>query len=238
MAAAQPNLGLYSGFVDLEDNWGDEMNAALRVLDWAVMPRVLDRDLATPPGSPANGDAYIVAASPTGAWSGLATRLVRWSAQTGAWDAVTAKRGWEVWVEDEGARVRFDGSAWAAIGISAISGLQAALDAKASSLAAVNNQSGTSYTLAAADAASVVRCSNTSPITATLPLNATTAIPVGTVISVRQIASGPVTISPAVGVTLNVPAGRLAVTRAIGAVAMVHKVATDTWDLTGDLQAA
>jgi hypothetical protein len=163
---------------------------------------------------------------------------VRWSAQTGAWDAVTAKRGWEVWVEDEGARVRFDGSAWAPIGISAISGLQAALDAKASSLAAVNNQSGTSYTLAAADAASVVRCSNTSPITATLPLNATTAIPVGTVISVRQTASGPVTISPAVGVTLNVPAGRLAVTRAIGAVAMVHKVATDTWDLTGDLQAA
>ena len=29
-----------------------------------------DRDLATPPGSPAAGDGYLVAAAPTGAWTG------------------------------------------------------------------------------------------------------------------------------------------------------------------------
>jgi hypothetical protein len=32
-----------------------------------VQLSVLDRDLAAPPGSPANGARYIVAASPTGA---------------------------------------------------------------------------------------------------------------------------------------------------------------------------
>ncbi len=235
MAAAQPNLGLYSGFVDLEDNWGDDMNAALRVLDWAVMPRVLDRDLATPPGSPANGDAYIVAASPTGAWFGLATRLVRWSAQTGAWDAVTAKRGWEVWVEDEGARVRFDGSAWAAIGISAISGLQAALDAKAGLTVPYTAQTGTTYTLALADAATVVRASNASAITITVPANASVAFPTGSVVTIRQAGAGQITLSAAGGVTINIPTGFAAKTGRQGATVALHKVGTDAWDLTGDL---
>ena len=45
-------------------------NEALRDLDTLVQLSVLDRDLATPPGSPSAGDRYLVATSPTGAWSG------------------------------------------------------------------------------------------------------------------------------------------------------------------------
>ena len=45
-------------------------NEALRTLDAIVQISVLDRDISSPPGSPAEGDRYIVAANPTGAWSG------------------------------------------------------------------------------------------------------------------------------------------------------------------------
>ena len=44
-------------------------NEALRVLDALVQLAVLDKDLATPPGSPAAGARYIIGAAPTGAWS-------------------------------------------------------------------------------------------------------------------------------------------------------------------------
>lgn len=45
-------------------------NEALVILDAVVQASALDKDLTSPPASPADGDAYIVAASATGAWSG------------------------------------------------------------------------------------------------------------------------------------------------------------------------
>ena len=44
-------------------------NDAVRGLDALVQLAVLDRDLAAPPGSPSDGQRWIVAASPTGAKS-------------------------------------------------------------------------------------------------------------------------------------------------------------------------
>ncbi|WP_420902130.1 DUF2793 domain-containing protein [Pseudomonas nitroreducens] len=40
---------------------------------------IVDKDLSTPPGSPADEAAYIVGASPTGAWSGKSTQVAWWS---------------------------------------------------------------------------------------------------------------------------------------------------------------
>ena len=71
---------------------------------------VKDRDLATPPGSPAEGDRYIVAASPTGAWAGHAADIAVW--QDGAWDFHDPREGWRAWVEDENTLLAFDGTAW------------------------------------------------------------------------------------------------------------------------------
>ena len=42
-------------------------NEAIRALDALVQISVKDRDLAAPPGAPAEGDRYIVAAAATGA---------------------------------------------------------------------------------------------------------------------------------------------------------------------------
>ena len=58
-------------------------NEALRALDAVVQLMVLDKDLASPPGSPGEGARYIVAASPTGAWSGQAGKIAAF--QDGAW---------------------------------------------------------------------------------------------------------------------------------------------------------
>ena len=60
---------------------------------------VLDKDLASPPGSPSDGNRYIVAASPTGAWAGQAGKVAAW--QDGAWAFHAPRTGWLAWVADE-----------------------------------------------------------------------------------------------------------------------------------------
>lgn len=250
--AAQPNAGIIQGWQALEDGWGDQMNANLRALDLLVMPRVLDKDIAVPPSTPTSGDAYIVAASPTGAWAGHATHIARWQAPVSpattpvaSWEFIVPKEGWEVWLDDDNARVRFDGAAWGAIpvlshshAISDTTGLQAALDSKALALVAVNAQTGTTYTLAASDAGKVVRQSNASPITTTVPANSAVAIAVGSVIAVRQTGDGQITLTEGSGVAINTPTGFVKKTGRKHATMMLHKVGIDEWDLTGDLAAA
>lgn len=77
----------------------------------------IDRDLATPPGSPADGDCYLVAASPTGAWSGQAGKIA-FRVNT-AWAFITPIEGFTAWVNDENAYVGYDGAVWNTISAAA-----------------------------------------------------------------------------------------------------------------------
>ncbi|WP_334148030.1 DUF2793 domain-containing protein [Hyphomicrobium sp.] len=85
-------------------------NEALRALDAIVQLAVIDKDLGTPPGSPAEGDRYIVGASPTGSWSGHATHVAAW--QDGAWAFYVPAAGWLAWVSDESQSYLFAGGGW------------------------------------------------------------------------------------------------------------------------------
>lgn len=85
-------------------------NEALRLLDGLIQLSVLDRNLATPPGSPAEGARYIVASGATGAWSGWAGDIALRS--DGAWVRLPARTGWVVWVQDESRVVVRIGSVW------------------------------------------------------------------------------------------------------------------------------
>lgn len=85
-------------------------NEALRILDTLVQLAVLDRDLAAPPGSPTEGQRWLVAASPTGAWSGHAKHIAVW--QDGAWQFCVPQIGWLVYVIDEGVLLAWTGSVW------------------------------------------------------------------------------------------------------------------------------
>lgn len=87
-------------------------NEALRALDTVVQLMVLDKDLSAPPGSPADGARYIVAASPTGDWSGQAGKVAAY--QDGAWAFYAPREGWLAWAADEDALYVWTGFAWAA----------------------------------------------------------------------------------------------------------------------------
>lgn len=85
-------------------------NAALNDLDFLAKASVIDYTLATPPSSPNTGDAYIIAASPTGAWTGFANCLAGYY---GGWSIKTPVAGWVVWTRNGNHLLYYTGSAWA-----------------------------------------------------------------------------------------------------------------------------
>ncbi|WP_411037703.1 DUF2793 domain-containing protein [Shinella sp. BYT-45] len=85
-------------------------NEALRLLDGLVQLSVLDRDLTAPPGSPTDGDRYIVGSGATAAWAGWDLNVALWT--DGAWLRLPPRTGWRAWVEDEGLLLVYDGSVW------------------------------------------------------------------------------------------------------------------------------
>ncbi len=91
-------------------------NEALLALDTLVQLSVLDKDLAAPPGGPAEGDCYIVAAGATGDWTGWDGRVARY--EDGAWRSylpgVGAGIGWLAWVQDEAALYVLKAGGWEA----------------------------------------------------------------------------------------------------------------------------
>lgn len=85
-------------------------NEALRALDAIVQLAVADKDLSTPPSSPAPGVRYIVGAGPSGAWSGHANHVAAW--QDGAWAFYVPAAGWLAWVHDESRLYLYGGGGW------------------------------------------------------------------------------------------------------------------------------
>lgn len=90
------------------------VDQALRILDAAVQLTVIDRDLTAPPGSPSDGDTYIVAVSATGDWAGQDGKIAYYS--NTAWVFVTPAEGWRAWVTDEDVTATYQNGAWAGVG--------------------------------------------------------------------------------------------------------------------------
>lgn len=85
-------------------------NEALRELDAIVQLSVIDRDLTAAPGSPSDGDRYLVASGATGDWLGWDDNIAAF--QDGAWVKLVPRAGWLCWIEDENALLAHDGTAW------------------------------------------------------------------------------------------------------------------------------
>jgi hypothetical protein len=97
-----------------------------------------DRDLATPPGSPADGDCYLVAGSPTGAWTGHAGDIAFYL--NTAWVFIEVIEGFTAWVNDENVLVGYDGSSWTTLG--SPSGVYQPLDSDLTAIAGLTPSQG------------------------------------------------------------------------------------------------
>lgn len=76
-------------------------NTTFALINQLLMAGVVDKDLSTPPSSPANESLYIVASGNWGTASSKAGQLAFWLADVGAWTFIVPRAGWEVRVLDE-----------------------------------------------------------------------------------------------------------------------------------------
>jgi hypothetical protein len=85
-------------------------NEALAELDALIGARFLDRDLATPPASPSDGDAYLVHAAATDDWAGQDGKIA--FCLDGGWRFYAPFAGLVALVADESKFIAFDGASW------------------------------------------------------------------------------------------------------------------------------
>jgi len=106
-----PNLGLLVNGNAGEGHYSELMKQ-WRGLDGLVMPNAKGYRTNTPPGSPADGDLYIIGAAPTGAWAGQGGKITRYSTVAAAWEFYTPKNGWMVQSNSAREVYRYTGGAW------------------------------------------------------------------------------------------------------------------------------
>jgi hypothetical protein len=102
------------------DNFAPDFRDFLRMVEALLQCAVISKTLAAPPVSPANGDRYIVGASPTGAWTGWANRIVVWTTDdpsflSGRWENYTPNAGWLAYNIADSTVYTFSGTAWVAL---------------------------------------------------------------------------------------------------------------------------
>lgn len=112
-ASTEPRSGLKHSWSLGESGWNTDMDNNLKSVGrFAYHLSIKDRNLATPPGSPASGDTYIVAASPTGAWVGHADKVAIWDGA--AWVFGVPRIGWVAYIEDEEKLTAYKSGGWSA----------------------------------------------------------------------------------------------------------------------------
>lgn len=77
----------------------------------SAQPIVIDGSTA-PPGAPVDGGLYLVDVGGTGVWNGHDKQIARWSASAATYTYFTPEEGWEIYVQSDNYRYRFDGTNW------------------------------------------------------------------------------------------------------------------------------
>ena len=107
-----PNLGLpYIAAAQAQKHVTH--NEAIRNLDAVVQLSIKDKDLTAPPGSPSDGDRYIVASGSSGLWTGTDNQIAAY--QDNAWIFYPPGEGWLSWVVDEAAFYKYSAGSWSVL---------------------------------------------------------------------------------------------------------------------------
>lgn len=123
--------------------------------------------------------------------------------------------------------------------ISTIVGLEAALASRAAAVGVpVKTVTGTAYTLLPEDAGCLVEFTSASPVTVTVPAQASVSFAGGEEYHLCQAGIGKVTLAAAGGVALVKPASLNVATRERESVCTLKRRATDSWRVFGDLEAS
>lgn len=121
MAVKQdPRTGIWYDWTLGDNNYDVNLNANLKKLGLLYALSAKSRTVSTPPGSPTNGDVYIVGPSATGVWAGHEDDVTIWISAETAWVFYTPRTGYLCDIEDEGLLCKYNGSAWVAVGNSGI----------------------------------------------------------------------------------------------------------------------
>lgn len=88
------------------------VNEALARIDAVLNTGAIDRTLSAPPGSPNEGDVYIVAAGASGDWAGQEDAIAYYDG--GVWRFITPREGMRLWVNDEDTAYIRTGAQWQA----------------------------------------------------------------------------------------------------------------------------
>ncbi len=86
------------------------VNDALTLIDMVTNATVERGDLTTPPTSPVEGQAYIVAGPAALDWEGREESIALYS--NGGWLFAQPSFGWKVWNKAAGKQAVYDGTAW------------------------------------------------------------------------------------------------------------------------------
>lgn len=195
------------------------VNAALRRLDALVQLTVLSIS-NTPPGSPADGDRYIVGDSPTGAWVGHEHDVVAFIG-TG-WIYWVPAIGWQAFVQALGLSYVY--------GAGSPIGWEPLVVEGGGGAATVVTDSTTARDALPAHAGNYTRFTNASAKTYTF--DDIDGFSAGEEYHARNVGAGNLTLVEAGGMTLNAPAdGTLVVPQ--GGTVTVKMVASDEADVIG-----
>lgn len=113
MSSTEPVSGLEYGWDPNTENFAAGMDANLLKIGRALgQLSVIDRDLTSPPGSPAAGDRYIVGPGASGDWTGRDDEVAVWDGA--AWVFYPPSVGWQAYIEDEEVLAIYKSTGWSA----------------------------------------------------------------------------------------------------------------------------
>lgn len=107
-----PRNGIVYGWNLGDSTYKSAMDTNLKKIGAMLQMSVKDRGLSAPPGTPANGDTYIVGPSATGLWAGHEDDIAIYYTSDTAWFFLTPVNGWTSYIEDEEVLSLYNGSLW------------------------------------------------------------------------------------------------------------------------------